>query len=683
LARRPIRPRAKPEPDAAPVAVEPSTPNSIPKRTLTLLVAGLLVAHYALAASSLLRENPTVDEVNHLPAGLSYWQTGSFRLYHHNPPLIKLVAAIPVWLSGGDLSEAYQSKKWRAESVEYPFFGLAFSLINAPRYFELFARARLVMPLFSLLAGGVIFAWSRRLFGDRGGLLSLVLWCLCPNVLAHARLVTSDVGATALGALATYLFWRYLHRPSWKNVAVAGLALGLAELSKFSMLLLYPLWPLMWLAFQAFRPDRALSAKTIARTMGQATAIVAISVAAINAGYLFEGTGRPLGSFRFVSRTLTRPGVTPGDSESRLTTVAWKHRVNRFRGTSMARIPAPLPAHYLLGFDDQKIESEGIPAGWSHPGVTDPEANSGYTVYLDGVLQRSGWRSYYALSFLYKTPEGTLLLMALALGVFVASRRSRAPWSDEVVLLILPLGFFVVMTFLTDINLGLRYVLPIFPYLFVFVGRIAPWADGLRSGRRAAWGIVLGSVALTGLSTLAIHPHYLAHFNRLSGGPDRDPPRLIDSNLDWGQDLVGLREWLRAHPDEGPVGLAYFGQIWPNLFDVHNDGFEWFLPPGRPDSILPMEYPPEQLKLLTGPVPRIVPGLYAVSASIRQGLSWRVYDPSRRMRGGGIWRAEDGAFDYFREATPFAAIGHSILLFRLTEADAARLEKERLKPARP
>ena len=670
MVRRPIRRSLEPRAGPTPAAVAPSPPKPISTRTLALVVAGLLIAHYALAASSLLRENPTVDEVNHLPAGVSCWETGSFRLYHHNPPLIKLVAALPVVLAGGRI-KAYESSTWMADSFISPvLFGHFFALRNASRYFELFTLARLVMPLFSVLGGLVVFAWARRLFGDRGGLLSLALWCLCPNILAHARLITSDVGATSLGVAATYAFWRYLHQPTWKRAALAGLVLGVAQLSKFSLLLLYPLWPMLWIIFEVAKSGIRLPIRTVFRATGQGAMIVAASVLTINLGYGFEGTGRPLGSFRFISGwPLTRERAAAGARAGDPFELAWQHRENRFRKSWLGRLPVPMPDHYVRGFDEQKFEADGLPLAWIDP-AAGPGERTGYSVYLDGVMRRTGWRSYYALAFLYKTPEGTLGLLAIAVAVFAVSRRSRAGWGDEAVVLVIPLTVFGAMTFLTDINIGLRYVLPVFPYLFVFAGRVAPWLDGFQVGlRRLGWSIVLVLLAMTAASTLAIHPHYLAHMNWLSGGPDRDPPRLIDSNLDWGQDLVGLREWLRAHPDEGPVGLVYFGQVSPNIFALRGDGFAWFLPPPRPRSVDAM--PGADLSKLAGWAPRLTPGLYAVSGSMRQGLSWRIYDPSQVW--AGTWNARDGAYDYFRELTPFHRIGHSILLFRVTEAQAARL----------
>ena len=210
-------------------------------------MVGLLTLHYVLAASSLLAENPTVDEVVHMPAGITYWQKKTFRLYHHNPPLVKLVAALPVVWANPIMTPAYAQASWRSPDPSPSTFAHTFAFLNADRYFELFRLARLPMPLFSIVGGLAVFAWSRRLYGAPGGLLSLALWVFCPNVLAHARLVTSDVGATALGVAATYVFWRYMLQPSWRWAIAAGVMLGLAQLTKFTMLLLYAVWPFLWL----------------------------------------------------------------------------------------------------------------------------------------------------------------------------------------------------------------------------------------------------------------------------------------------------------------------------------------------------------------------------------------------------------------------------------------------------
>jgi hypothetical protein len=337
----------------------------------------------------------------------------------------------------------------------------------------------------------------------------------------------------------------------------------------------------------------------------------------------------------------------------------------------------PLPTHYLLGFDDQKMEAEGVPRYFIKEDLQGrPEGDdvSGYPVYLDGVVSSTSWWYYYLFALAYKVPEGTWLLVLLTLLVTAMSRRARASWFDELMLLAYPLLFLLVISLFTNINLGLRYVLPIFPFLFISAGKLVPWVSGIdgRRPRRLAQGLVVASLAATGAATLSIAPHYLAYFNALSGGPAHGSEHLIDSNLDWGQDLVGLRRW-HAHNARGErVGLAYFGQIHPSLLEMQAGAeWSWLLPPPTP-RLMPWFLPP----VLPGGIrsrntlpTRLEPGLYAVSASLVRGLPWRVYDSARWPP----YEAEKDAFGYFRKLKPIGQVGYSIFVYRVTPADVAAL----------
>ncbi len=502
---------AAPKPlPAAPAASEPPLPNAVEYRwariAAIVAVVGLLALHYGLAARSLLLENPTVDEVVHMPAGLTYWQTGTFRLYHHNPPLVKLAAALPVLWSKPVTDPLYQSKSWRSRDPSQATFAQLFAFLNADRYFELFERARLVMPLFSIVGALAVFAWSRRLYGAPGGLLSLCLWVFCPNILAHARLITSDLAAAALAVTATYAFWRFLKEPSWRWAIGSGVALGLAELTKFSMLLLYFVWPFLWLVQLVLATPRNDWRTRIARGLVYGAAIVALSIVTIDAGYLFEGVGAPLGAFEFGSRSLTRP-VAPGtarpSSKNQLLDATWQFRINRFRGTWLGQLPCPLPSHFVLGFDEQKIETEGVPRRFMRAVEIRDEAarastieqerarperaadrQAAYWVYLDGELRSTGWRHYYLSALAYKLPEGTWLLFVLVAASLRYVSKTRADWADEIALFTLPVVVLLAMSFLTDINLGLRYVLPVLPFGFIAAGRLVPWMLELSGPRR-------------------------------------------------------------------------------------------------------------------------------------------------------------------------------------------------------
>jgi hypothetical protein len=688
-----VPPAAGTEPLTRPLPGDRGGTNSRARLATILAVGGLLALHYALAAHSLSQENPTVDEVVHMPAGITYWQKGTFRLYHHNPPLVKLVAALPVVWANPATEQLYQMPSWKTPDPSQTTFSQSFARYNVTRYFELFQLARMMMPLFSIMGGLAVFAWSRRLYGIWGGLLSLSLWVFCPNILAHARLVTSDVGSTALGVAATYVFWRYLHQPSWRWAAAAGVMLGLAQLTKFTMLLLYAVWPFLWLVRLVLLTSREEWPARIPRALGHGFAVVVLSIVTIDAGYFCEGVGIPLGKFEFGSKSLTRPvtaDMKRPRSKNELLDVTWKFRVNRFRESWLGSIPCPLPEHYVLGFDEQKIETEGIPTRLWKAAHTNqvaealavPEApdeeKAGYMVYLNGELRRTGWWYFYLVTLFYKLPEGTLILAVLSLLSLRFVRHSRAEWADELALWTLPVVILVSMSFLTDINLGLRYVLAVLPYAFIATGKLVPFV--LSRSRTRKWvmtGLVVAALTETIAASLWIHPHYLAYFNWASGGPDRSPARLIDSNLDWGQDLMALQKWWKKTIPGQRIGLAYFGQINPSIFKLRGEQFDWFLPPVKPGTVRALGDKPSPL--LVGPAQKLTPGYYAVSATLLHGLPWRLYDPASPVDVPGAWApawnaSEVDAFWYFRQFEPIIRIGHSIYVYHLTADDVAGAE---------
>jgi hypothetical protein len=440
----------------------------------------------------------------------------------------------------------------------------------------------------------------------------------------------------------------------------------------------------------------------MARSAGHGVAIVAISVLVINAGYGFEGVGKPLGQYEFGSRSLTRPvtgAVQRPHSRNLLYDVLWQFRINRFRGTWLGGWPTPLPEHYVAGFDEQKVETEGIPQRFSKA-ISEgrvveerkvPESaadeQSGYPVYLNGELRKTGgWWYYYLLSLVYKIPEGTWVLVMCSVVILLAVRRSRHAWASEIAVGTVPVVILFSMSFLTDINLGLRYVLPMAPYVLVSAGKVVPWASSLRVPLSRVVGVLIAAAAaMTVAASVAIYPHYLAYFNWISGGPDRVPPRLIDSNLDWGQDLVGLKQWYTENIPGQPIGIAYFGQINPSIFALRGEAFRWFLPPAMPGTMRPMdrgvpaESPAGLPELsLTGPADRLTPGYYAISATLVFGLPWRLDDPASPAEDprvwGPKWNAWDlNAFSYFQRFTPIKKIGHSIYVYKLTEEDVARV----------
>jgi 4-amino-4-deoxy-L-arabinose transferase-like glycosyltransferase len=551
---------------------------------------GLLLTHAALAAWSATLHTPSNDEVAHLPAGVSHWQWGRFDLYNVNPPLVRLLAALPVVLA----RPATDWKSFDAASRSEWAVGSDFIAVNGERSWRLFTLARWACVPLSLLGAWVCYRWAGELYGRWAGLLALALWCFGPNLLAHAQLITPDAGAASLGVAAGYCFWRWLRQPTWGRTVAAGLLLGLAELSKMTWVILFALWPLLW-ALWRVRGAAPPAARNWLRQALQLAVILLLGLWLINVGYAFEGSFQRLEDFRFSSAALSGPGA--------------EDRGNRFAGTWLGAAPVPLPKNYLLGLDVQKVDFE----------KTLPS-------YLRGEWRfGGGWWYYYLYALAVKVPLGTLLLLLLAAGCRLWARPPSASLADEVVLLAPGAAVLVLVSSQTGINHHLRYVLPAFPFAIVWASQVlGPAVRAGRAVRVAVASLLAWSVA----SSLSAYPHSLSYFNELAGGPAGGPAHLLNSNIDWGQDLFFLKRWQQDHPEAADLRLACDGRVSPSAV-----GIRWAPAPAAP-----------------------APGWYAVSVNRLKGV--------------------EGRYRFFLRFRPVARAGYSIYIYHLTAAEAGSARRE-------
>ncbi|MCI0642806.1 MAG: hypothetical protein L0Y70_27305, partial [Gemmataceae bacterium] len=427
----------------------------------------ILTVHAGLLANGAVVHSPAIDEVGHFPAGLGIWREGRFDLYAVNPPLVRAVATLPVHLFA-DLDIPWGD--YRIHPVQRHEFALGRTVIerNAPDIFWWFTVARWACIPFSLLAAVIIYRWANELYSPRpsaserrpsaseprpstseprpsgsgaapattstsprpqgegsgvrgslAGLLAAALWCFEPMVLGNAQMITPDTGASAFGVFAAWRFWKWLKEPTWTNAFLAGLVLGLAELSKASWIILFALWPLLWIVCRYPSEPRPLGSGAAPGTASpdsprpegegsgvrgwrrevlQLGLVLFTGWYILNLGYAFDGLFTRLGEFRFASAWLR------GDAE---------HLGNRFEGTWLADLPVPLPRYYVTGIDIQKRDFE-----------------AGYLSYLRGEWRREGWWYYYLYGLGVKLPVGTLLLI-LASVVLLFQRRPHDPQRDQ------------------------------------------------------------------------------------------------------------------------------------------------------------------------------------------------------------------------------------------------------------
>ncbi len=410
--------------------------------------------------------------------------------------------------------------------------------------------ARLPSLLLGVLLGWLVWSWAAALGGPRCAGLALLLYTFCPNVLAHAHLVTTDI-ATALGFFAaTYALWRHLAAPSSGRLLLAAGAFGAAQLTKATALLLLPVCGLL-VALADVRqraeggnadaclspagvppPRRPAARRPTPRFVVLLLVLGLGAVAALNLGFRFEGTGTPLQRYGFVSRPFQALAGVP----------------------VLRDVPLPLPSAYLQGLD-----------------MVTRDARAGQWSYLRGRYSQTGFRTYFLWAFLVKVPLATQILLALALALRLAGR-ARAPGADS--FLLLPVAVLALdLSLFLQLDIGFRYFLPALPFLFVFASRVAAPGAWAPAGRASAGGVI-GSgglsrfrlpllavlVAWLAVSSFLVHPHYLAYFNEVAGGPAHGSRWLIDSNLDWGQDAEAVRR-LAAAPGAAPLLVDPSGPV--------------------------------------------------------------------------------------------------------------------------
>lgn len=610
---------------------------------LTAAVVAVLSASLAAVASY--KNSPSSDEASHLAAGVFSWQRGSFSLYPVNPPLVRAVAALPVTLHSATTDwndwEPEDSKRVPESRPEWSV-GIGFVRGNLGFAQWYFAVARWACLPFALLGAYCVWQWARDLYGNWAGLGAIALWMLSPNMLAWSATICPDAAAAALGVAAGYLFWRWLREPNWGNAVAAGVSLGLAQLAKLTWVVLFALWPLVWFLWRLTGPKNLPSVRGMGQGAQLATAL-AIAVLTLNLGYAFEGSLTRLGEFTFVSRTLA------GDDSL----AEGGRGGNRFGETWLGLLPVSLPYNYLRGMDLQKYDFErGLPS------------------YLCGRWRDCGWWHYYLACAALKVPVGTWCLGFLAAtlsawalfkrpsersaaaSVTEAATRRDDSWRDEMVLLLPAAVLFVFVSSQTGFSRHFRYVLPAFPFLFIWISKIAPVA--IRHPRTLG-ALAVGLLTWSVSSSMWIYPHSMSYFNELAGGPQNGDKYLLDSNLDWGQDVFYLKRWWEQHPEATPLNTLFTNSYGADLLGTP-DWAEWN---ARGEAAEAAGSASGEERWAGAPFP----GWYAVSVR-------RIHDA-------------DGDYLYFLRLQPVAMAGYGFRIYHITLEEANRVRTEIGEPLLP
>jgi 4-amino-4-deoxy-L-arabinose transferase-like glycosyltransferase len=433
------------------------------RRFLYAAAVGALLASFWLQMFlALPKLSATTDEVAHLPAGYTYWATRDFRLNPEHPPLVKLIAALPLLAIKPHLD--LSRPEWQS-SAEY-LFGYSFLYTNNAD--RLLFWGRLPMTLLATLGGFIVFLWARQMFGPASGLYALALYAFSPNLLAHGMLVTTDVPVAVFVILTLYLTWKQAQQPSALWSAGIGLATGAAMACKFTGGIL----PLIVVGSSAVSVVVARDRRRQAIAEARSLAIAGISaLAVLEAAYLF--TLRP-----------------------------WTYFAN------MALINA------------------------NH--------NKNHHFYLFGNFSLTGWWYYFPLAFVMKATIPTLVTIALA-AVHLGWKKF-VDHRGELLILATVVTYALAIVLGAD-DLGVRYLLPVFPLLFVWGSRTIV---DLKM-KPAGIALMLLLMGWQARAAIGAFPNYIPYFNEIVGGPEHGIFYLDDSNVDWGQNMKQAAEYIRRN----------------------------------------------------------------------------------------------------------------------------------------
>ncbi len=642
-----------------------------------------------MATSAVGGKSNTFDEALHQTGGYAYWMLDDYRIQPENGNLPQRIFSLPLALD----AERYRfpstdSDLWRS-SAQWAL-ARAFFFGEGNDFAAMLRRGRGLAAAIGAGIALLVYAWSRRLFGREAAILSLVLAVFSPNLLAHGPLMTSDATLALSLCAALACFWAALHRVSPCTTLGSGLVCGLLFVSKFSAVVFAPM-ALILLALR-IADGRALRVRCCGgwrRIESRGRQLAALgAVLGVHAllvwGVIWASYGFRYEAFGPV-----------GPADSRLVE-SWD---------ALLDTPGPL-APLVSAARERRL----LPEAYLYGAAFADEHSRARLAFLNGAFSVTGWWYFFPCAFALKTPLGLFVLLALAAATLGGPGRlapgdgpsgGRPCGCYAAAPLWVLLGLYGLFSLTAKVNVGLRHLLPVYPALFILAGAAARWVVWRR--RLPAALAVAAALAFVAAS-LCIRPHYLAFFNALVG-PERGYRHLVDSSLDWGQDLPGLAAWLEA--DAGarsgaPVYLAYFGSSSPASFGVRA-------------RALPSYH---EWSAASGGGLDLEAGLYCISATMLQPVytdfpgPWTaaresLYQRAREQLESRLGAGEDAdeprdprlrralrVYDqlrfgrltaYLRQREPDAHVGYSILIYRLSDQqlrDALRGPPAELVPAR-
>lgn len=495
---------------AVPPKVKLAKKTSSTWRSSWIIAVGLGCIYLAQCMAFIRSQSLTFDEPVHIAEGLHAWRNRSFAMWNDHPPLARLWCTLPLLNSRFHLEVTpLENGDWQVADI-------------GPDPESIAHRARYMNVVFGLLLACVLWITARRIFSLGAANFALALFAFSPALIAHYSVATTDGAATLLifSTVAYLTLWR--QRANLIHTSVMGVLLGLLLLAKFStpaMFLLALLWMLL------LKPDGPV-ADPRHWNWGKTCSAAAIAFLVVWAGYFFHVSHLTLHEHQLVATFPNRDPVVFNHVESGLSlTLA---------------IPA---GEYFEGLRNVVRRNRlGQPS-----------------YFLGQVSQSGGFRLYYPTAILLKWPAISLILFAV--GLVLAIRHPRRAPPGLWVMASFPAVYFIFALF-ARFDIGDRHVLPIYPFMLLFVANVWEFAHP----HLPILAALVLAVTLQLVDTLRYAPDYLSYFNVYV--PSEQSYKLLsDSNLDWGQGLLALRKHERIHPGES-ISLAYFGSIDPSFYGI-------------------------------------------------------------------------------------------------------------------
>ena len=543
------------------------------------------------------QQSATVDEPIHLAAGYAALAKSDYRFEGTHPPFMRMWAALPLLFLGDVHLDTTVID--RAPPPEWISGSTAFTHATKFLYLDndadrLLNAARFMIVLCGIGLGVLIFAWTYEWLGFVPAAWATAFYTISPTVLANTSLVTTDAGVSCFIFGTVYLLWRTTRRYSAANVAGLIAFFMLAVVTKFSALILGPL--IVVLLVLAACAGTSITPRRIAALV---PALAAAAVLAIWAVYGFRYA--PSESAAWVLSLESAPLAQTVPAVARMTGWIDRHHL--------------LPNMFTEGF---------LVFAQSMTPQTD--------TFLAGDYSRSGRWYYFPVAFLIKTPVGFLVLIAIGVATCLWRRREFGALNEG--FLFVPIAIYLAAAMNNPFQVGIRHILPLFPFLLVITAAGVRLLVQTLSGR-----LILAAPVAAWVMTLAsVYPHTLTFFNRMIGGPRHGSEYLADSNVDWGQGLKALKSWMSRH-EVARVELAYFGSADPRYYGIDYAA----LPAATPGLQLPDA--PERWSRPA------LPGYVAISATVLTGV---YLDPQWRLFYSGL-----------RRRTPTDVIGNSIFVYWL------------------